>query len=106
MNDQKDMIKNSDFEKKTQLLIELIGSHYRTYKKANKEIKAKLIKIYVIELFVTTKKELQIAESPLLKSSKMLKNLFGTPDRSYIRTFCSLLEEIDFDSLSMILGGI
>jgi hypothetical protein len=65
-------------------LFELAGSFYPSYFRGNKELKAEIIKKLLFELLVTTKKELQIKESPILKSSKMLNLLFGTPGR--IRT--------------------
>lgn len=73
--------KNYHYEEKTQMLFELIGSHYRSYNRVNNEVKALLIKNYLFELFITTKKELQIQESPIFKSSKMLDLYVGTADR-------------------------
>jgi len=43
-------------------------------------LKAQVIKVCGIELSVTTKKELQIKNFSLFKSSKMLEILFGTPE--------------------------
>jgi len=81
LKDKKDEVKKDNFEEKTQILFELIGSHYRSYNRVNNEVKALLIKNYLFELFVTTRKELQIQESPIFKSSKMLDFSFGTPKR-------------------------
>ena len=79
LKDKKVEEKNYHYEEKTQILFELIGSHYRTYNKVNNELKALLIKNYLFELFVNTKKELQIQESPIFKSSEMLDLYVGTP---------------------------
>jgi len=38
------------------------------------------MKAYGIELLINTKKELQIKDSPLFKSSKMLNSLIGMPE--------------------------
>jgi hypothetical protein len=46
---------------------------------ADKYLKAEIIKKLLFELFITTKKELQIRENPLFESSKMLHFAFGTP---------------------------
>lgn len=55
----------------------------------------------MIELSVNTKKELQIAETPLLKSSKMLNFSFGTPVNFDIRTFKKYLSMIDLETLNL-----
>jgi hypothetical protein len=55
----------------------------------------------MIELLVNTKKELQIAETPLLKSSKMLNFSFGNPESFDIRTFKKYLSMIDLETLNL-----
>jgi hypothetical protein len=61
-------------------VIELSLNLYKAYNLGSDYMKAKVIKACGIELLVTSKKELQIEDSPLLKSSKMLDILFGTPE--------------------------
>ena len=80
--------KDEDFELKTQKLFELLKNHYTSYKEADNETKAQYIKKYLFELFVDHKKDLQIEESPLLKSLKYLHFHYGTPGR--IRTHANL----------------
>jgi len=75
-------------------LFELIGSHYRSYNRVDNEVKALLIKNYLFELFINTKKELQIEETPLFKSSKMLNISFGTPTASDIWTYIKHYDSI------------
>jgi hypothetical protein len=87
LKDKKVEEKNYHYEEKTQILFELIGSHYRSYNRVNNEVKALLIKNYLFELSVTTKKELQIEESPIFKSSKMLDLYVGTPERLVGKNF-------------------
>jgi len=53
----------------------------------------------MIELLVDTKKELQIAETPLLKSSKILNFSSGTPEKFDIRTYLKELSMIDLEEL-------
>lgn len=53
----------------------------------------------MIELLVNTKKELQIAKTPLFESSKMLNFSFGTPENFDIRTFKTHLSMIELDKL-------
>ena len=79
--------KNYHYEEKTQILFELIGSHYISYNRVNNEVKAQLIKNYLFELSVTTKKELQIQESPIFKSSEMLDLYVGTPEMLVEKNF-------------------
>lgn len=55
----------------------------------------------MIELLVNTKKELQIAETPLLKSSKMLNFSFGNLENFDIRTFKKHLSMIDLETLNL-----
>ena len=81
LKEQKSNIKNDDFEEKTSLLLELAGSFYWSYFNANDEKKTEIIKTLMLELFIDTKKELQIEESPIFKSSKMLNCVYGTPGR-------------------------
>jgi site-specific DNA recombinase len=79
LQDEKNVAKNDYFEEKTRILFELAGGFYQSYFRANKELKAEIIKKLLFELFVNTKKELQIKEKPLLESSKILNFLIGTP---------------------------
>lgn len=53
----------------------------------------------MLELFIDTKKELQIQESPLFKSSEMLNFFIGNPKDFDIRTFKKYLSMIDFEEL-------
>ncbi|MCX6077233.1 MAG: hypothetical protein NTW78_10185 [Campylobacterales bacterium] len=53
----------------------------------------------MLELFLNNKKELQIAETPLFKSSKMLKISFGTPEKFDIRTFKKELSRLNIEDL-------
>lgn len=53
----------------------------------------------MFELFVSTKKELQIAESDLFESSKMLNIYNGVPDSFDIRTFKHHLSKIDLEEM-------
>ncbi len=79
LKSRKNNIKNDDFLKKTQSWLELAGSFYTSYFRWNKELKTEIIKKLRLELFIDTKKELSIAENPLLESSKILNFSFGTP---------------------------
>ena len=83
LEEQKEEYKSDDFEEKTRALIELAGSFYQSYSSANKCKKSEIIKKLLIELSVTTKKELCIEESPIFKSSKMLNFVFGTPTENW-----------------------
>lgn len=76
---QKISLKNDDFEEKTKIMIELAGSFYQSYFRADNEWKVQIIKKLMIELFVSNKKELRVEDSPLFQSSKMLLNSFGIP---------------------------
>ena len=53
----------------------------------------------MLELFISNKKELQIAESDLLKSSKMLKSAYGIPKKFDIRTFRKYLSRVNLEEL-------
>jgi len=53
----------------------------------------------MLELFIDTKKELRIEESPLLKSSKIVNLSFGIPKEFDIRTFKKYLSKIDLEDL-------
>lgn len=53
----------------------------------------------MFELLVNTKKELQIAETPLFRAYKMLKNRYGGPKDFDIRTYKQLLSRINLDDL-------
>ena len=65
LQDEKDNIKNHNYEEKTQVLLELAGSFYTSYFKWDMEVKTNIIRNLMLELFINTKKELQIEESPL-----------------------------------------
>ena len=60
----------------------------------------------MLELFIKNKKELQIAESNLLKSSKMLDFSNGIPKDFDIRTFKLLLSSIDLKELNRFYNFI
>ena len=83
LEEQKWLLKEDNFEEKTQIMIELAGSLYRYYNSWNIELKAMILKKLLIELSVNTKKELQIQESPLFKSSKMLNFFVGNPTENW-----------------------
>ncbi len=53
----------------------------------------------MIELFVSNKKELQIEDSPLFKSSKMLQISNGIPKNFDILTFKKYLTMIELEDL-------
>lgn len=53
----------------------------------------------MLELFVDSKKELRIEESPLFKSSEILKNSFGTPKQFDIRTYKKYLSMVELEDL-------
>lgn len=78
LKDKKSEPKNYYYDEKTRILFELAGGFYQSYFRGNNELKATIIKNLLFELFVNTKKELQIKEKPLLESSKMLNCSFGT----------------------------
>ncbi len=84
LKEKKEEPKNHHYEEKTRILFELAGSFYQSYFRANKEVKALIIKNLLFELLVSTKKELQIKESPLFESSKMLNLSFGTPNKGHL----------------------
>lgn len=68
---------------------------------ANKEGKAYIVRNLMFELFLNSKKELQIAETPLFESSKMLKISFGTPEKFDVRTYTKQLSRIDLEELNV-----
>ncbi len=104
--EQEKRLKTNDFSAKTQVLFELAESLYQSYSRANEAGKLYIIRNLMFELFVNNKKELQIAETPLLESSKNLKIAFGTPERFCIRTFKNQLSRIDLDELKIFLKNI
>lgn len=53
----------------------------------------------MLELYVDNKKELQIAETPLFESSKMLKISFGTTEKFDVRKYKKLLSRVDSNEL-------
>lgn len=65
LKEQKLITKNENFEEKTQILFELAGGYYQSYFSGSKVLKAEIIKKLLFELFITTKKELQIEDSPI-----------------------------------------
>lgn len=95
----KENLNNSDFESKTLIMLELAGSYYTSYIKSNNEWKAYITRKLMLELSVDNKKELQLAETPLVKSSKMLEKLYGIPKEFDIRIFKKYLSKINFDDL-------
>ena len=97
--EQKEVLENDDLEEKTQIMLELAGSFYVSYLNTNEEWKTYIIKNLMLELFIDTKKELQIQESPLFKSSEMLNFFIGNPKDFDIRTFKKYLSMIDFEEL-------
>lgn len=99
LKEQKEKLNSNDYKQKTWLVIELSQSLYSAYSRGSDRLKAKVIKACGIELSVTTKKELQIEDSPLLKSSKMLEILFGTPELFDTWTFLGYLDKIDLYKL-------
>lgn len=60
----------------------------------------------MFELFVNTKKELQIAETPLFRAYKMLKNRYGGPKDFDIRTYKEILSRIDLDNMEELYDFI
>lgn len=97
--DEKSRLKKDNFVAKTQILLELAWSLYRSYSMVNNDWKTYIIKNLMLELFLNNKKELQIAETPLFKSSKMLKISFGTPEKFDIRTFKKKLSRLNLEDL-------
>ena len=100
--DQKEILKKDNFKLKTQYGFELSQSLYQSYFRANYEWKSYIIKKLGFELLVTTKKELQITETPLFKSSKILNFLSGATNKIDIRTLLIELSKIDVDELKNI----
>lgn len=72
IENEKNKILNRKDEKKINKIIELYSSLYESQKLLNKEQSTVGIKKLIIELFIDTKKELSIAESPYLKFIKFL----------------------------------
>lgn len=97
--EQKIRLKKDSFLVKTQLLLELVGSLYRAYFRRNEDGKVYIIRNLMLELFINNKKELQIAETPLFESSKLLKIAFGTPQNFNIRTYKEKLSRINLEDL-------
>ena len=52
-----------------------------------------------MELFIDTKKELTIAENPLLESSKILNFYFGTKKGLNIRKLKKYMRKVDLEDL-------
>lgn len=84
LEDAKGNIKNHHYEEKTTMLLELAGGFYTSYFKWDKELKTNIIRNLMLELFINTKKELQIEENYLFKSSKMLDLYVGTPNKDHL----------------------
>ena len=99
LQEQKTYVKNDDFEKKSLLMFELAWSLSRSYFSSNLEWKAFIIRKLMFELSIDTKKELQIAETPLFKSSKMLNFSFGTTKEFDIRTYLAEMSKINLEEL-------
>ena len=59
---------------KTKEVAELIFDLYRSYSQSSNEKRSQILKKYGVELFLNNKKELQLAESDLLKLTKKLNN--------------------------------
>lgn len=97
--EQKNSIKKDDFETKALIMFELAGSFYRSYFKSNNEWKIYIIRNLMFELLVSTKKELQIEESHLFKSSKLFNFSNGVPDGFDIRTFKHHLSKINLEEM-------
>lgn len=83
LKEEKKNSKDTDFEKKTQILLELAGSLYESYNSWNLERKTEMTKKLMLELIINNKKELQTRNSPLFKSSKMLNISFGIPTENW-----------------------
>ena len=81
LQEDKTKIKNDDFEEKTQVLFELAKNLYTSYNRVNNKVKTDIMRNLLFELFVDTKKELTYRETPVFKSLKTLKILYGTPGR-------------------------
>lgn len=77
--EKKQSMKLPEMRAKAQKVIELAGCLYKAYQRANDKLKAMIIKSNVIELSVTSKKELLIRESPLMQCSKIVNFAYGTP---------------------------
>jgi hypothetical protein len=84
------------------MMFELAWGLYTSYLCSNNEGKAFIIKKLGIELLVNNKKELQIEESLLFKSSKMLNLSFGIPKNFDIRTYKSYLSMINLYDLKQL----
>jgi len=80
-------------------MLELAGSLYSSYFNADNELKTEIIKMLMLELTINNKKELKIEDSPLLKSSKMLKNSFGTYESFNYKEYFKELAKVDLDEL-------
>lgn len=60
----------------------------------------------MFELVVSNKKELQIADTPLFESSKLLKISFGIPQNLEVRTYKEKLSRINLDELKAFVKFI
>jgi len=100
--EQKWLIEKDNFLMKTQILFELSESLYKSYFTATKEWKMNIIKKLLFELLVNTKKEFQIAETPLFRAYKMLKNRYGGPKEFDIRTYIEQLSRINLEDLKQL----
>lgn len=96
----------SNIIKKSQRIIELSGCLYKAYLSATDNLKSQIIKAYGIELLINTKKELQIKDSPLFKSSKMLNSLNGMPEEIDSWTFFNSLNQIETEDVEFLLKNI
>jgi hypothetical protein len=80
-------------------MLELAGSLYKSYLRANLEWKVYIIKTLMLELLIDNKKSFTIRKTHLLQSSKLLNFSFGTPKDFDIRTFLKYLSMIDLYDL-------
>ncbi len=79
IRDIKKSRKKDDFLEKTKVWLELTWSLYDSYFRLKNSWKIEMLRKLRLELFIDTKKELQIGNNPLLESSNLLKFYFGTP---------------------------
>jgi len=103
ISEKKQSMKLPEMRAKAQKVIELAGCLYEAYQGANDALKAKIIKSNVIELSVTSKKELLIRESPLMQCSRIVNFSYGTPELIDYRTFAVVLHRTDGEALGRMV---
>ncbi len=103
ISEKKQSMKLPEMRAKAQKVIELAGCLYKAYQGASDALKAKIIKSNVIELSVTSKKELLIRESPLMQCSKIVNFSYGTPELIDYRTFAAVLHRTDGEALGRMV---